>query len=148
MKERHYLISGDSILPQIREGKLCQKDTIKVRYFPGAKFVDFYHYAIPLINKTSDCIVLHIGRNNTPYCTPEKIIDQILGLKNFIFQKLPACESIISTPTLRTDNTTVNKRNNLFVNHLKKLNMKLILNDNIEKNYELSRIAPAQIWCY
>ena len=129
------LIMGDSILSQIREDKLCKKGTIKVRCFPGAKFEDFYHYAIPLINKKPDRIVLHMGTNNAPYCTPEKMVDQILGLKNFILQKLPTCEIIISTPTLRTDNTTANNRNNLFVNHLKKLNIKLILNDNIEKKH-------------
>ena len=121
---------GNSILSQIREGKFSQKGSIKVRSFPGAKFDDFYHYAIPLINKKPDHIVLHMGTNNAPYCTPEKMVDQILGLKNFILQKLV----IISAPTLRTD-TTANKRNNLFINHLKKLNIKLILNDNIEKKH-------------
>ena len=65
----------------------------------------------------------------------EKMVDQILGLKNFILQKLPTCEIIISSPTLRKDNTTANNRKNLFINHLKKLNIKLILNDNIEKKH-------------
>ena len=88
-----------------------------------------------IINKKPDRIVLDMGTNNAPYCTPEKMVDQILGLKNFILQKLPTCEIIISTPTLRTDNTTANNRNNLFVNHLKKLNIKLILNGNIEKKH-------------
>ena len=74
-----------------------------------------------------------MGTNIATYCMPEKILDQILGLKNFILQKLPTCEIIISTPSLRTDKTTANKRNNLFVNHLTKLNIKLILNHNIEK---------------
>ena len=77
------MIMGDSILSQIREDKLCKKGTIKVRCFPGAKFEDFYHYTIPLINKKPDRIVLHVGTNNTPYCTPEKMVDQILGLKKF-----------------------------------------------------------------
>ena len=45
------LIMGDSIVSQIRKGKFCKKGTIKVRSFPGAKFDDFYHYAILLINK-------------------------------------------------------------------------------------------------
>ena len=129
------LIMGDSILSQTREDKLCKKGTIKVRYFPGAKFEDFYHYAFPLINKKPDCMVLLMGTNNAPYCTPEKMVDQILGLKSFILQKLPTCEIIISTTTLRTDNTTANNRNNLFVNYLKKLNIKLILYDNIEKKH-------------
>ena len=129
------MIMGDSILSQIREDKLCKKGTIKVRCFPGAKFEDFYHYAIPLINKKPDRIVLHMGTNNAPYCTPEKMVDQILELKKFFLQKLPTWEIIISTPTLRADNTTANNRNNLFVNHLKKLNIKLILNDNIDKKH-------------
>ena len=104
------LIMGHSILFQIREDKLCKKGSIKVPCLPGAKFEDFYHYAIPLINKKPDHIVLHMRTNNAPYCTPEKMIDQILGLKNFILQKRPTCEIIISTPTLRTDNTTANNR--------------------------------------
>ena len=61
--------------------------------------------------------------------------DQILGLNNFILQKLPICEIIICTPSLRTNNTTANKRNNLFINYFKKLNIKLILNGNIEKKH-------------
>ena len=130
---------GDSILSQIREDKLCKKGTIKFRCFPGAKFDEFYHSAIPLINKKTDRVVLHTGINNAPYCTPEKMVDKILGLKHFFLaqtsDKLPTCEIIISTPTLRTANTTVNKRNKLFVNHLKKLNIKLVLNDNIEKKH-------------
>ena len=126
---------GDSILSQTREDKLCKKGTIKVRCFPDAKFEDFYHYAIPFMNKNPDRIVLHMGTNNDPYCTPEKIVGQILGLKNFILQKLPTCEIIISSPTLRKDNTKANSRKNLFINHLKKLNIKLILNDNIEKKH-------------
>ena len=103
--------------------------------FSDAKFEDFYHYVIPLINKKPDRIVLLVATNNDPYCTPEKMVDQTLGLKHFILQKLPTCEIIISTPTLRADNTTANNRNNLFVNHLKKLNIKLIRNDNIEKKH-------------
>ena len=75
------LIMGDSILSQIREGKLCEKGTIKVRSFPVDKFDNFYHYAIPLINKKPDRVVLHMGANNAPHCTPEKMVDQILELK-------------------------------------------------------------------
>ena len=148
---------GYSILSQIREDKLCEKGTIKVRCFPGAKFDDFHHYAIPLVNKKPDCIVLHMGTNNAPYCTQEKMVGQILGLKSFILQKLPTSEITTSTPTLRTDNTTTNKRNNIFVNHLKKLNIKVILNDNIEKKHMNYRrlhlrmsenpVKGIQSWC-
>ena len=77
---------ADSILSQIHEDILCREGTIKVQCFPGIKFDGFYHYVIPLINKKPDRIVLHIGTNNAPYCTPEKMVDQILGLKYFILQ--------------------------------------------------------------
>ena len=122
---------GNTVLSQTCKGKLCKKGT---RCLPGAKLYDFYHYPIPLIDRKPDCIVFHMGTNNAPYCMPQKMVDQILGLKNFILWKLPTCEIIISTPTLRRDNnTTANKRNNLFVNQLMKLNIKLILNANIKK---------------
>ena len=114
---------GDSILFRIREDKLCNKSTIKVTIdvFPGAKIDGSYHCAIPLINKKLDRKVFYMGKNNAPYCTAEKIVDQILEPQNFY-------EIITSTQTLRGDNTIANKRNNLFVNHLKKLTIKLILN--------------------
>ena len=63
------------------------------------------------------------------------MVGQTLGLKYFILQKPSVCEIIISTSRLRTDNTTANKQNNLLINHLKKLNIKLIPNDNIEKKH-------------
>ena len=73
---------GDSILPQIRGDKLYEKGTIKVRFFPGTKFDDFYRCTIPLVNKKPDRIVLHMRTNNARYCTPDKMIDQRLRLKN------------------------------------------------------------------
>ena len=71
---------GDSILPQIRKDKLCKKGSIKIRCFKGAKFDDFYHDTIPHINKKPDRNK-QMGTNNTPYCTPEKMVEQIWGLK-------------------------------------------------------------------
>ena len=86
------------------------------------------------------------GNKQRSILSAREMVDQILGSKNFILQKLPTSEIIISTPTLRTDNTTANNWNNLFVNHLKKLNIKLTLNDNIEKKQ--TRVAPAHVMCY
>ena len=81
-KKNTTLIMGDSILPQIRGDKLYEKGTIKVRFFPGTKFDDFYRCTIPLVNKKPDRIVLHMRTNNARYCTPDKMIDQRLRLKN------------------------------------------------------------------
>ena len=67
---------------------------------------DFYHYAIPIINKQPDQTALLLETNNAPYCTPEKMIDQMLGIKSFILQKLLTSEIAISTLTLRTNKET------------------------------------------
>ena len=48
----------DSVRFQIRKDKLCKESTIKVRYFPGAKFDDFYDYAMPFIDRKPDQRVL------------------------------------------------------------------------------------------
>ena len=47
-----------------------------------------------------------MGTNNASYCTPEKMVDQILGLKRFILQKFLTCAIAISTLTLRTNKVT------------------------------------------
>ena len=112
--------------PKYAKTSCARKALSKFWCFPGAKFDDFYHCAIPPVNKKPDRIVFHMGTNNAPYCTAGKMVDQVLGLKLFILRKLPSFKIIISTPTPKADNATANKRNNLFVNHLKKLN-------NIEK---------------
>ena len=44
---------GSSILSQICEDRLPNKNTIKVWCFPRAKIDDCCHYAIPLKNKNS-----------------------------------------------------------------------------------------------
>ena len=47
------LILRDSTISGFIEKKMSRNRKIKVRYFPGAKIKDIYHYAIPLLeNKT------------------------------------------------------------------------------------------------
>ena len=75
-----------------------------------------------------------MGINNATYCSPEKMIEQILGLKLY-FTEISNLQDYSSSPKLRADNIIDNKRTNLFVSHWKKLNIKLMLNDNIEKEH-------------
>ena len=39
----------------------------KVRYFPGAKIKDMYHYAIPLLEKKPENTIFYLGTNDSPY---------------------------------------------------------------------------------
>ena len=55
------LILGDSTISGRKEKKMSRNRKIKVRYFPGAKIKDMYHYAIPLLEKNhkiSSCILV------------------------------------------------------------------------------------------
>ena len=64
----------------------------------------------------------------------DQIVDDLLQLKHEIELELPHCNVIISTPVVRTDN---NKWNTILRNvteKLKRLNIKLMENSNIESN--------------
>ena len=39
----------------------------KVRYFPGAKIKDMYHYAIPLLEKKPENTIFYLGTNDSAY---------------------------------------------------------------------------------
>ena len=51
------LILGDSTISGLIEKKMSRNRKIKVRYFPGAKIKDMYHYAIPLLKKKPENII-------------------------------------------------------------------------------------------
>ena len=77
---------------------------IKVRYFPGAKIKDMYHYAIPLLEKKPENIILHLGTNDAPYKSDTDILKDLIELKDFILKKSPSCKKLtLSSPTVRTD---------------------------------------------
>ena len=61
------LILGDSTISGLIEKKMSRNRKIKVRYFPGAKIKDMYHYVIPLLEKKPENIILHLGKKDTPY---------------------------------------------------------------------------------
>ena len=51
------LILEDSTISGLIEKKMSRNRKIKVRYFPGAKIKDMYHYAIPLLKKKPENII-------------------------------------------------------------------------------------------
>ena len=82
---------GDSAISGLIEKKISRNRKIKVRYFPGAKIKDMYHYAIPLVEKKPENIILHLGTNDAPYKSDTDILKDLIELKDFIREKLPSC---------------------------------------------------------
>ena len=98
------LFWGDSAISGLIEKKMSTKSKIKVRYFPGAKIKDMYHYAIPLLKKRPENIILHLGTNDAPYKSGTDIVKDLIALKDFILEKLPSGKKITrSSPTVCAD---------------------------------------------
>ena len=86
------LTLGDSVISGLIEKKMSRNRKIKVRYFPGAKIKDMYHYAIPLLERKPENIILHLGINDAPYKSGTDILKDLIELKDFILEKSPSCK--------------------------------------------------------
>ena len=75
---------------------------VKVRNFPGAIIEEVQHSLVPILE------ILHIGINNVEFCTSRETLDKLLKLKIFISEKCPQCQTIFSTPTIKSDKAKVN----------------------------------------
>ena len=129
------LIVSDSIMNNIEEKRLSKRINVKVRAFSGSTISDMYSYIAPLLKNHPDNVLLHVGTNDgMRNINSGQIVDDLLQLKHEVELELPHCNVIISTPVVRTDN---NKWNTILRNvteKLKRLNIKLMENSNIESN--------------
>ena len=95
----------------------------------NSKFM--FHYAIPLLEKKSNYVILHVDTNAAPYKAGLDITNEILELMNFIKEKDPYCKKFpLSTPIIRTDNYNTNKENESFISGLKESNVSYITHNN------------------
>ena len=77
---------------QYAEKKISRNKKIKARYFPGAKIKGMCDYALPVLEKRPENIILHLGTNDTPYKYGTNILKDLIELKDFILEKLPSCK--------------------------------------------------------
>ena len=126
------VIFGDSIINGIREEHLSGKyGVVKVRNFPGATLEDMQHNLVPILEGNPCRLILHVGTTNAEYCTSREILDKLLKLKIFISQKCPRCQTIFSTPTIRSDKAKANLTVRQLTNHLLQLEIDVVDNRNI-----------------
>ena len=130
------LIMGDSTVSGLMEKKMSRNRKVKIRFFPDAKIKDMFHYAIPLLEKKPDYVILHVGTNDAPYKGGSDISNEILELMRLIKEKHPGRKKIIlSAPIIRTDNYNANKENERFISSLNKSDVSYITHDNIIKKH-------------
>ena len=125
------LITGDSILCGIDENRL---NNAKVRVFIGACVDDMYDFLTPLLKKKPTNIILHIGSNDSPYKDSERIVEEIVKLRENILSILPTVKIYISCPTIRFDNSKADSVLREVEEMLKCLFKDVILNDNVNRD--------------
>ena len=77
-------------------------------------------YAVPVLEKRPENIILHLGTNDTPYKYGTNILKDLIELKDFVLEKLLSCKKkTLSSPTVRTDKESASKSNEILTNRLK-----------------------------
>ena len=89
------------------------------------------HNLVPIIERNPCCLILHVGTNNAEYCTSREILGKLLKLKTFISEKCPQCQTIFSTPTIRSDKAKSNLTVRQLTKHLLQLKIEVVDDRNI-----------------
>ena len=89
---------GDSMISGIDQQRLSVRGRIiKIRSFTGATINDMHGYIKPLLKKSPDNVILHVGTNDVPNSTSRTILDNMLSLKSFIEKTLPRRKYVYQT---------------------------------------------------
>ena len=104
---------------------------VKVLNFQDATIEDMQHNLVPILEINPCRLILHVGTNNAESFTSREIFDKLLKLKTFISEKCPQCQTIFSTPTIRSDKAKANLTVRQLTNHLLQLEIDVVDNRNI-----------------
>ena len=131
--KRTCLVMGDSMLEHIDETRMSRKFKVKVRPFSGAKTEDMLDYLVPLPEKMSDYVILHVGTNNAIDYEASDIVKKIIQVKKFIKLRVPNSKVIISKPIKRHNNDNASGVIDEVISQFEKLTIDMIGNEKIEK---------------
>ena len=107
------LIMRNSILLGLREYKMSRRKTIKVRTFSGATINDMKSFAVPLLKKKTDKVIIHVSTNYAPQFKNMK------ELRLLIQKMVPSAKVIISSPVIRADKANSDINNKKFIKFAK-----------------------------
>ena len=133
-RKRTCAIVGDSMLNEIDERRISKTYPVKLRFFPGARIKDMYHYLILILEKKPEHLILHVRTNVAVDSSQQQIVNDLLALKQFIREKLQNSIVILSMPTKRCDNKA-SATVNLVNQDLPQLNIDIIKNKSISDKH-------------
>ena len=71
------LIMGDSILSGFCEYEMPRRKMIKEWTFPGVTISNMKLFAVSLLKKKPDKVIVYVGTNDAPYFTPDEMFKNI-----------------------------------------------------------------------
>ena len=123
------LTMRNSILLGLREYKMSRRKTIKVRTFSGATINDMKSFAVPLLKKKTDKVIIHVSTNYAPQFKNMK------ELRLLIQKMVPSAKVIISSPVIRADKANSDINNKKFISLLYSTNWGCIYHENIQESH-------------
>ena len=90
-------------------------------------------YLVPLPEKMSDYVILHVGTNNAIDHEASDIVKKIIQVKKFIKLRVPNSKVIISRPIKRHNNDNASRVIDEVMSQFEKLTIDMIGNEKIEK---------------
>ena len=76
------------LLNESAERRISKTHPVKVRFFPGARIKDMYHYLILILEKKPEHLILLVGTNDAEDSSHQQIVNDLLALKQFIKEKI------------------------------------------------------------
>ena len=123
------------MLNGIDDRGISKTHQVKVRFFPGPRIQDMYHYLIPILEKRPEHLILHVGTNDVVGSSHQQILNDLSAPKQFIKEKLRNCNVILSIPAKHCDNQKTSVTLKLVNQQLSQLNNDVIENKNISDKH-------------
>ena len=106
----------------------------KVCFSPGSTTKDMLDYIKPLLKKSPDNVILHIGTNDAVNNPLKTVLENILSLKQFIETLLTNTRACVYNLIIKTGDRKVTLTTNKTNQHLSALWFNIIDNSNIGVN--------------
>lgn len=114
------------MLDGIDERRILQTHSVEIRFFPEDHIKDTYHYLMPILEKKTEYLILHVKTNDAVDSFHQKIVNDLLALNWLIREKLQNCNIILSMSTKRCANQKASATVNLVNKQLSEQNIEII----------------------
>ena len=120
------------MLQNLDERRLCKNNfNVKVWAFRGSTINDMYDYLKPLLH-----VILHISTNHSVNSTSNKMLNDLVKLKQDIEGTIPGLTVILSLHIMRfDDNDLACLRHHHLISKLKELGIRSLDNSNIRRKH-------------